>query len=156
VNIDPSDPVMFPFKHGRDDKDPTGLKTMLIPAMLISGVAFVAIVVSKPAFLADAKFRWLLSVYFILWGIAYYQTSETAWRFWIGLMEILGAVWSNWYQLGQFASSSSQASRSDRLIFIAGGVALMASGVKDVVKGMKKMEKVAKDTSTPRPNTSTP
>ena len=140
MDIDPADRIILTKRDEGASKDPTGLTVMLVPLLLVSGVAFCAVVVGAPALLSDAKFRWLLSVYFIFWGLAYYLTSETAMRFYIGLIEIIGGIWNNWYQLGTFAAPGTQTSKSDRLIFIAGGIALMANGIKDTVKGRKKMK----------------
>jgi hypothetical protein len=145
--IDPNNPVIFPPMPG--DGDPTGIKTMLAPSLLISGVAFWAIVVGTPTLLSDVWFRWVLSAYFIFWGIAYYLTSETAGRFYIGVVEVAGGVWSIWYQLGQFAVPDLHATPSDRLIFIAGSIALLANGVKDAAKGMEKRKK-RRDTLPPK------
>jgi hypothetical protein len=114
-------------------KFPIGLRISLLALFAISCFGFWELIVGDPGTLNDSDGRMMVALCMVYWGFAYYVTSETGARFYIGIAEIVGGFLSNWYELGLMAAGHQE--KYDRFIFIVAGIALMANGVKDLHKG---------------------
>lgn len=81
--------------------------------------------------------RALFCFFFIFWGFLYYLYQDSAWSMAFGIVQIVFATGSNWYQLKQLAENGFQRNLYDRLVFLAVGIAVIAKGWKDYDKGSK-------------------
>jgi hypothetical protein len=100
--------------------------------------------------LKDSQDRGILCFGFLLWGVVYFCYKETKWSFAFGLVQLVSAMWSNWYQLSKLAEDGLQKQFYDRLVFVAAGIAVIANGCGDLEKGYK-VWKRGKETKAKKP-----
>jgi hypothetical protein len=85
--------------------------------------------------LHSLRTRIAFSIGFLAIGSFYSLMNRTFWKFWIGVIEIAVGMWSNWHQLTQMAVGVAEVNFSARILFVVGGVVLIAKGFDDAIKG---------------------
>ncbi len=119
-------------------KKPIGKRNLLIGFLFMGTMGgFLQLVQGDTAQFADPPVRVLLCIGFLMWAWVYYKVSKTAVSILFGIVKIAAALWSDWFQLGKIAQEGWHSQTYDRVLFVAAGLAVLASGIKDIAEGLK-------------------
>jgi hypothetical protein len=119
-------------------KKPIGKRNLFIGFLFIGTMGgFLELVQGETAQFADPAVRVPLCIGFLMWAWVYYKVSKTPVSILFGLIKIAAALWSDWFQLGKIAQEGLHSQTYDRVLFVAAGLAVLASGIKDIAEGLK-------------------
>lgn len=84
--------------------------------------------------------RFVTCLCFLGCGGIYWFIKQKLPQFALGLFEIAAGLWSNYYQLGKISLKAAEYDVTDRVLFIAAGVAVIGHGFKELFEGLPKPE----------------
>src|SRR4029077_8129849 len=98
---------------------------------------FIAVLMEDSSNLLNTPSRIVICAGFLFWAYMYFSLSETKWKILFGAAQIIAALASDWYQWGKIGQEGVNFHFYDRIVFLAGGLAVIAHGMKDIKEGLK-------------------
>ena len=95
------------------------------------------------SFIEDPVKRAFVCAGLALWAFIYFVVGKTKWKIAFGIVQVLAALWSDWYQLGMIASDVHGRS-IERWTFVAGALVVLAHGFRDIFDGLELIGKKTK------------
>jgi hypothetical protein len=111
------------------------LTWLAIVTVVGSLVAVLNMAMGDYSFIEDPVKRAFVCAGLALWAFIYFVVGKTKWKIAFGIIQVLAALWSDWYQLGKIASGHGQI--VERLTFVAGALVVLAHGFKDIFEGLE-------------------
>jgi hypothetical protein len=101
--------------------------------LFASMAAVVGVAIGEKDRLASGAGRAAILAGMVLFAVIYTLLRKWNWgKVTFAILQIAGALVSNWYSLGDASQKGIGAGSIDRLLFVCGGIALIAKGLKDL------------------------
>jgi hypothetical protein len=113
---------------------------------VVVSMTFVAIALVRGSWVTDGIESFWLLIGMFMWAILYNFLRRVTWfKITFGIIQIVGGLWANMFQLTDFHKTTLIQGKVDRLFFICGGIALLSKGVKDIDEAITDQRKSDKE-----------